>query len=474
MIGKKIVATSVPLFSIHSRFQKLQDYGTIQSGSYFIDWIKKAGLNGWQMLPLSETQLENGSATVHVPSPYKGYGVGIDPRYLSGKNSNIQVRSSKQGQNKNSQNFKARDLQGFIFENRDWIEDYGIFCALRDHFGTDDWREWDDGLSTRDKKVLENWRRKLTSKIDEHIFRQFLLHKDYEVLRKKARKLGITLIGDLPFYISLKSPLVWANQDAFVLGKNKKMDVVSGIPDSSTSLFGRQIWGHPVYDWENKKKVLKLWEIRVNYCSKLFDLLRIDYAKGLFIYGVINIKNEKKDKFIKAPGENVFREIIKICEKNDVKIFAEDLGSKTEQLNKFLKKTKIAGVKVLRFAYDRKRKKVIAKYANTKSYPKNSVAYTTVHDAETLIGYLKILKISEKQRFASAVGVDYSSDDYEMAISLRKKIIESNASTIIVPIQDWLLTSDRINVPGTEKEIGDRNWRYELKIPIEKLPTDLL
>jgi 4-alpha-glucanotransferase len=60
-----------------------------------------------------------------------------------------------------------------------------------------------------------------------------------------------------------------------------------------------------------------------------------------------------------------------------------------------------------------------------------------------------------------------------MATTIRNKIIKSPAKIVIIPLQDWLLTTERINVPGTEKEINDTNWQYQMSVAIEDLPTHL-
>lgn len=57
--------------------------GKFDSGIIFLDWLKKTDQSVWQMLPLHETQLEKNSIDRHIPSPYKSYGIGLNPQYLS-------------------------------------------------------------------------------------------------------------------------------------------------------------------------------------------------------------------------------------------------------------------------------------------------------------------------------------------------------------------------------------------------------
>ncbi len=466
----KIVGTLVPISALRSKAQNPKDFGTFQTGLHFLDWLQKTNQNAWQLLPLHETQLEKDSKTKHVPSPYKGYGIGLDPKYLSSKNSKSEIRNSKQIQNSNDKSSKV--LQKFIFENKDWIEDYALFCALRDQFGTDDWRDWTADLRDRKKQTLDIWSKKNKKQIDSHILEQFFLHKEYKELKDKAGKLGISLFGDLPFYLSIKSPLVWANKDLFQIDNKGQMKFVPGQPDGPTAHFGRQVWGHPLYKWGDKnqtEKVLQFWELRLKYLSKLFDFIRFDHAKALFKYAVINPKNPNEDAFRNGPGSTAFERLINYSSDIGLKFYAEDSGEKVGELRESLNRLRIPGIKIFRFALDEKLRKIHAEYADIAHYQENTVAYTTTHDSETLLSYLRKFEPFEKQLLADVSKVKYSKNDREFARNIRDKIIHSTAKIVIIPIQDWLLSTDRINIPGTEKEKDDPNWRYELTIPVEEL-----
>jgi len=78
----KIVGTSVPLSALTTKTEP-QRPGSFSAGLTLIDWLEKTHQKAWQLLPLHETQLEPNSATQHVSSPYKSYGIGLDPRFIS-------------------------------------------------------------------------------------------------------------------------------------------------------------------------------------------------------------------------------------------------------------------------------------------------------------------------------------------------------------------------------------------------------
>lgn len=130
-------------------------------------------------------------------------------------------------------------------------------------------------------------------------------------------------------------------------------------------------------------------------------------------------------------------------------------------------------MKIFRYALTTKGKeRYFPHYAEPHTYPKNSVAVTTTHDTETLVGYLATLTAKQKQKLSRGAKAPYTVDDRDLAIHLRHALINSPAETVLIPIQDWLLTTDRINIPGTEKEVGDPNWQYVLNVPVEELPVN--
>lgn len=420
----------------------------------FIGWLKKTGQNAWVMLPLSETQLQKGSTQKHVASPYKGYGIGLDPRYLPPKDAAYEEKWMK--------------------NNDYWLGTYSLFCALRDHFKTDDWREWPPDIRDYEQEAITAWTVRLEKKIEHHKRRQYALHAAYQLLKKHAKKNKIILIGDVPFYVSLHSPLVWANQGLFEIGEGGKLTKVSGI---LWGHFDKQVWGHPLYKWGNslqRGKVMELWKMRLRYHSTLFDKVRIDHVKGFFKFGVIDLTNARRDRYEFGPGEKVLGQLLEYSKNIGLKIFVEDSGHyKLKMFLKVVKKLSLAGMKIYRFAYNEKKHTLNKEYADISHYPENSIVYTSTHDTESLLGYLALLKPEAKRMLAVHAGIEFKDDDKIFAKAIRDAIIASPANFVIVPIQDWLLTKDRINTPGTESEANDPNWRFRLSIPIEDLPTRL-
>ena len=456
-LKRKRIGTVLPVTSLVS---KTTEDGTFYAGEKFIDWLVKSKQNAWQVLPLHQTQLEKNSSTKHIPSPYKGYGIGLDPIFLT----------------KESRDPSDKELAGFIKNNNYWLDNYTLFCSLRDYFGTDRWSKWPTDIRNRDKNSIKKWQEKLNKEINKHTIIQAQLYFSYKKLQKKASKNEIILIGDLPLYLGLNSPLVWQFQDLFEINEDGKLEKTSGVIKSKKSYFGRQVWGHPLYKWQEEKlihKLEKIFKIRLRYLANLFDWVRLDHAKGLFVYDSIDLKGEKLDKPLKGPGTEFLGKITSFAHQQNLNIYAEDTGGKLKELRECLKYNKIPGIKIFKYSYDEKKKKFTNQYLEIDKYHSNTFAYTTTHDTETLISYLQKLSKTEINILTKKINIQETADIKLLAKLIINKVINSPAKTVIIPIQDWLYTTDRINTPGTEKEIDDSNWQYKMTTPIEDLPTDL-
>jgi len=119
------------------------------------------------------------------------------------------------------------------------------------------------------------------------------------------------------------------------------------------------------------------------------------------------------------------------------------------------------------------KKRFVDQYLEVDQYQPNNFAYTTTHDTETLMGYLQQLSATEINTLIKKLNINKTDNLKLLAKQIKDKIINSPAKIVLITLQDWLYTTERINIPGTEKEIDDPNWRYQMITPIEDLPTNL-
>jgi len=73
-----------------------------------------------------------------------------------------------------------------------------------------------------------------------------------------ANKLGISVIGDIPYYVIHDSADVWSHQNLFKLDEKDNPRYVSGVPPDYFSPTG-QLWGAPVYNWDEHRREKFTW-----------------------------------------------------------------------------------------------------------------------------------------------------------------------------------------------------------------------
>ena len=172
-----------------------------------------------------------------------------------------------------------------------------------------------------------------------HKFIQYQFFRQWYQLKAYANEQGISIIGDLPIYTAADSVEVWAHPELFELNVLNRPAEVAGCPPDCFSATG-QLWGNPVYHWEQHKKTGYAWWIhRLGYVSKLFDMVRIDHFRGFESYYSIPAKKETAEHGTWMPGPGL--ELFQAAQQKlgDLNILAEDLGNITPQVRKLLAET---------------------------------------------------------------------------------------------------------------------------------------
>ena len=134
-----------------------------------------------------------------------------------------------------------------------WVEDYSIFMAIREEFNMLPWWEWPFELKQKKIEHIKPW---LKDKYDEILktkLIQWHLDKQWLELKGFAQANEITLVGDLPFYVSRDSADVWSNKSLFSISPDGDLLFQSGVPPDYFSSSG-QLWGTPTYYWSNTKE----------------------------------------------------------------------------------------------------------------------------------------------------------------------------------------------------------------------------
>ena len=342
----------------------------------------------------------------------------------------------------------------FVIEEQDWLDDYALFMALKDKFGGRPWSDWDDDIKLREPEAVKRWTEELKDDIKFYKFVQYIFFRQWDRFHRYCNKNGIQLIGDIPIYVSPDCADVWAQPELFELDEKRVPKRVAGVPPDYFSATG-QLWGNPLYNWEEMHKTgYKWWLKRIGKSKENFDMLRIDHFRAFDTYYAIPYghKTAENGTWEKGPGMELFNAIKN--DLGDVNIIAEDLGDIFDSVKELLRDTGFPGMRVLQFGFNPD---------NTDNdhlphnYPKNCCAYTGTHDNSTIMQWYR--EADPKSRAMARRYVKPRLFERFSAACVRV-VYASPANLAIIPMQDILgLGADaRMNVPST---VGG-NWKWRM------------
>lgn len=455
------------------------DYGIGKLGKEayrFIDFLAESGIKLWQVLPLSPTSYRDSpyqSFSTFAGNPYfidfdiltqeglldksdycdiiwcenervVDYGRIYDNCF------NVLKRAYKKFKDKMPSNY-----HNFLLENKEWLDDYALFMALKFKNDGRAWYEWEKGLAMREEKAVERAALELSEEVDFFRFIQYKFYEQWDKLKRYANKKGIGIIGDIPIYVAYDSVDVWVSPELFLLDKEKNPVDVAGCPPDDFSKLG-QLWGNPLYDWEyHKKDNYSWWAKRMEFASKMYDMTRIDHFRGFESFYAIPYGNVTAEhgEWRKGPGIEIFRTIEKKLGK--MSIIAEDLGFITPEVRQLVEDTGFPSMKVLQFAFDGNAKN---EYLPHNYKTSNCVVYTGTHDNDTLKGWVSTSPKSTIKYCLEYMKLRFRS---EIAWGVIRLAWSSCAEIAIVQMQDLLNegSKSRMNTPSTLKN----NWTYRIR-----------
>ena len=450
-----------------------------QSAYEFVDFLVETKQTYWQILPLTTTSYGDSpyqsfsaiAGNTHLidfdllaqmgllkEADYASVNFGDDPTSVDYERIFYVRRPILETAVKNflaNQAFQA-DFKNFEKKNRLWLDDFAEFMAIKEHFGNQALQKWDDKKAVaRDPKTLEKYRTILADQIQYFKVTQYFFFKQWSELKDYANQRGIKIIGDMPIYVAADSVEVWTKPELFQLDKERNPLFVAGVPADQFSATG-QLWGNPLYNWEEHKKQGYTWWIhRIEESFKIYDVLRIDHFKGFSDYWQVDGKADiaKYGSWQPGPGYDLFKVVKE--QLGDLPIIAEDLGNIDDKARKLLADCNYPGMKILQFGFE----DVSGKSLDSPHYCiPHSIVYTGTHDNDVTNGWYNGLT-DQQQQYIN----DYThrSEDESICQTMIRQLFATVSNTAIATMQDVLdlPASSRMNVPST---IGG-NWQWRMQ-----------
>ena len=450
----------------------------------FVDLMEKMQLGVWQFLPTGPTAYgdspyqplstfagnellidiaglislglldrEEVSELTKLPRTFVDYGALIPI-----KNRLLRLAASRFEPNADAELKTACDR--FVEEHdKRWLHDYALFRCLKTQHGERPWPEWDAKYVHRDADALRELEISADTEIADTKVIQFLFHHQWQELRHYANERGVRLFGDMPICIALDSSDAWANPEILRIDRDGHPDHVAGVPPDYFSEDG-QLWGNPLYAWENHAaNDYRWWIARLQASADLADIVRIDHFRGFEAYWSVPVESDtaRRGTWEPGPGDAIFDAMQDAL--GSLPIVAEDLGVITPEVEALRDRHNIPGMVVLQFD-------VVDEDFDLDEIAENAVCYTGTHDNDTTIGWFHgspddIRSAREIRETRTAVLEMTDGTVETIHDDLIRAAFSTDARLAIAPMQDYLgLGSDaRINTPGTSKD----NWRWRVQ-----------
>jgi len=449
----------LPIFSLPGKFG-IGEFG--KEAFSFIRLLKDNGFNTWQILPLNPISFG------HSPyQPFSSYAIeelylSLDDLHEKGlikkpKSFRVgkphinyeQVRSFKEPYYQEAfENYLLlngnQKIKEFAIANPH-IDKYASFMANKRLNDNKCWNDWDKLEAFGFQKLK-----------DYYLLLQMLLLEQWNKIHIYAKENGISIIGDLPFYVGYDSSDVYYNQKYFLLGENKLPLFVAGVSPDYFSKLGQR-WGNPIYNFDElKKNDYSFLVNRIGYASYLYDRIRLDHFRAFDTYYVIDAKYEdaRIGKWLEAPGYEIFD--LLFAKYPNIDIIAEDLGDLRPEVYRLKEHYKLPGMNVLEFNLDN----IIQMGKLEGKLLPNEITYIGTHDNMTLSGFIISLKMSQKsayKRYFVSLGINARSLE-DMILIYAFKYFEN----VIISFSDFMHLNNhaRINTPSS---LNESNWTIRLK-----------
>jgi malto-oligosyltrehalose synthase/4-alpha-glucanotransferase len=455
------------LKSTHQRYWQVLPLNSVSPADGFSPYSSTSSQAGNILLISPELLVEYGLLTVNDLQQYYPLESGHSNFEIAQEVKNALLNLAWEVYNAQPPALLKQAFEEFCMQEDDWLSHYALYCVLKDLHNQSPWHAWPNEHKFRDRGTLDTLLNTHSYALEKVKWLQFIFTKQWTGLKEYCNNLGISIFGDLPFYISYDSADVWAKPSIFQLDEKLQMASVSGVPPDYFNENGQR-WGTPVYNWGKLKEQKYVWWVkRIEKNLQLYDLLRLDHFRAFSAYWAVPVEEEtaKNGKWVNGPGADLFDALSKAI--NNLPLIAEDLGEIDDKVRALKDEFSLPGMKVLQFAFGDD----IAESEHIPHHHKpNYVVYTGTHDNNTTLGWYR----HDAGKTAIKNIKRYSGNEVnekKIARTMTRMALASVCQTAIIPLQDWLNLDERsrMNTPAGEE---NTNWKWQLTDEaFESIPT---
>ncbi|MEQ1948965.1 MAG: 4-alpha-glucanotransferase [Bryobacteraceae bacterium] len=277
------------------------------------------------------------------------------------------------------------EFDAYLVQERQLLEDYGIFCFLDEEMHRRDpnvwlWTQWPEEYRDPRSPAVREFREQNRQRVRFFQFLQWQLSRQAAEAHAYAREKGMAVgvYHDLALATDRYGFDLWANRP-FYNGRCR-----SGAPPDDVAPHG-QDWGFPPPDREaHKKDGYAMFAKSIRKAAESGGALRIDHVMRFFrLYTIPDEVDATQGAYVRDFAEELIGVLALESVRGNFIVVGEDLGTVTGEVRHALAMAGILSYKLLWFERNRD-----GRFRAPHEYPENALASATTHDLPTLTGFM--------------------------------------------------------------------------------------
>ncbi|RKQ34867.1 4-alpha-glucanotransferase [Kocuria tytonis] len=283
--------------------------------------------------------------------------------------------------------YRQQQLEAFVAQAGQPLQDFALWCALREELGEDS-PLWQDEARSPESPYAQEARSRLSHRISFHVWLQWLLDEQLEAAQRAAHRAGmdIGVMHDLAVGVHGTGADAWALQDVLASG------VSVGAPADMYNQLG-QDWSQP--PWDPRKLAAagyQPWRQMMRTIFRHSGGVRIDHVAGLFRLWWIPEGNDASDgTYVYYDHEAMVGVLALEAELAGVVVVGEDLGTVEDSVRDHLESKGVLGTSILWFEMDGDHP------LDPSRYRELCMASVNTHDLPPTPGYLEGVQLQLRE-----------------------------------------------------------------------------
>ncbi len=406
----------------------------------------------------------------------------------------------------------AADFERFLREHASWLDAFSLFRTLMEmHGGSERWDTWPEpcqryaSAAVWLRQLPEEERRAIDSECRFHSYIQWRAFGQWIAAKAELDRIGVRLMGDIPFGVGYYSADVFAEPDLFDLTWSGGAPPEPWFKEEEFTRRWGQNWGIPLYRWDvMAADNFAWWRRRVGTAASVMHAFRIDHILGFYRIYRFPWRPEENADYRDLPDHDAW---LRAGERfpgffpradwpdengvlnradGDVRlraiqeaagpswVVAEDLGAVPDYMRPHLGSLGIPGITIP--IWTKSSDGTVKKGCD---YPKATMATYGTHDHEPLRAAWNrwhALHLDpgaapdavEEARgnlrdLTGFAGITWENGEHEFDMRthrlLLRALLDCNADLVVFMITDLLGRTERFNTPGA---VGEMNWSWRL------------